>query len=171
MDFFDVIRNRGSYRGEFKKGSVPQEDLDLILEAGVRAPSGLNMQTTTFYAVTDEELREKISEVFPTKAVETAPVILVLTSKLVYAGESQMQFEIEDYSAATENMLLAITALGYAGVWMDGMMRFEGNVDKMRQILSIPEDENIRTIVPFGKPVDPVTQKEKKPVEERAHIL
>ena len=67
--------------------------------------------------------------------------------------------------------MLAITASGYAGVWMDGMMKFEGNAERVRQLLHIPEDECPRTIVPFGKPVDNVTQKPKKPFDERVHIL
>ena len=77
MEFFDVIKNRGSYRGEFEKADIPQEDLRRILDAGIRAPSGYNLQTTTFYAVTNETLRHALAEIFPTKAVKTAPVIIV----------------------------------------------------------------------------------------------
>ena len=40
MDFFDVVKRRGSYRGPFAQEAVPQEALRKILEAGVRAPSG-----------------------------------------------------------------------------------------------------------------------------------
>ena len=171
MEFFDVVRKRGSYRGEFEQSAVPAEDLHLILEAGILAPSGYNMQTTTFYAVTDCALRRGLAEIFPTKAAQTAPAIIVVTSKCVRAGTHNLQFEVEDYAAATENIMLAITALGYAGVWMDGMMKFEGNAEKVRRLLKIPSDETIRTIVPFGRPIEPVAQKEKKPFAERAHIL
>ena len=165
MELFEAIRCRGSYRDEFKPDPIPEEDLHRILDAGIRAPSGYNLQTTSFYAV------KELAEVFPTKATKTAPAILVLTSRRIYAGAQKFQFEVEDYAAAAENLLLALTALGYAGVWMDGMMRYEGNADLVRAILHIPEEETIRTIIPFGKPVHPVTQKEKKPFAERAHIL
>ena len=87
MEFFDVIKNRGSYRGEFEKADIPQEDLRRILDAGIRAPSGYNLQTTTFYAVTNETLRHALAEIFPTKAVKTAPVIVVVTSKCVHGGD------------------------------------------------------------------------------------
>ena len=171
MEFFDVIARRGSYRGEFEQSSIPQEELYRILDAGIRAPSGYNLQTATFYAVTDELLRRSLAEIFPTKAVQTAPVILIVTSQCIHSGDHNLQFETEDYAAATENVMLAITASGYAGVWMDGMMKFEGNAERVRQLLHIPEDECPRTIVPFGKPVDNVTQKPKKPFDERVHIL
>ena len=116
MEFFDVIARRGSYRGEFKQSSIPQEELYRILDAGIRAPSGYNLQTATFYAVTDELLRRSLAEIFPTKAVQTAPVILVVTSQCIHSGDHNLQFETEDYAAATENIMLAITASGYAGV-------------------------------------------------------
>ena len=61
MEFFDVIKRRGSYRGEFVKSSISPEDLKIILDAGICAPSGYNLQTTTFYAVTDGEIRKKLA--------------------------------------------------------------------------------------------------------------
>lgn len=97
--------------------------------------------------------------------------MIVVASKCVHGGGHDLQFETEDYAAATENIMLAITASGYAGVWMDGMMKFEGNAERVRQLLHIPEDERPRTNIPFGKPMEIVTQKPKKPFEERVHIL
>ena len=96
--------------------------------------------------------------------------MIVVASKCDHGGGHDLQFETEDY-AATENIMLAITASGYAGVWMDGMMKLEDNAEKVRQLLHIPEDERPRTIIPFGKPMEIVTQKPKKPFEDRVHIL
>ena len=171
MEFFDVIKRRGSYRGEFENSSIPPEDLKIILDAGICAPSGYNLQTTTFYAVTDRETRKKFAEIFPTEATQFAPAIIVVTSKFIHAGDYNLEFEIEDYAASTENIMLAITAMGYAGVWMDGMMKFEGNIDKVRKLLNISCEETPRTIIPFGKPKSMVTQKEKKAFSERVHII
>ena len=67
MEFFDVIARRGSYRGEFEQFSIPQEELYRILDAGIRAPSGYNLQTATFYAVTDKLLRPASLKSFPPK--------------------------------------------------------------------------------------------------------
>ena len=171
MEFFDVIKRRGSYRGEFENFSIPPEDLKIILDAGICAPSGYNLQTTTFYAVTDGETRKKLAEIFPTEATQSAPAIIVVTSKCIHAGDYNLEFEIEDYAASTENIMLAITAMGYAGVWMDGMMKFEGNIDKVRKLLNINCEETPRTIIPFGKPKSMVIQKEKKAFSERVHII
>ena len=86
---------------------------------------------------------------------------IVVTSKCIHAGDYNLEFEIEDYAASTENIMLAITAMGYAGGWMDGMMKFEGNIDKVRKLLNINCEETPRTIIPFGKPKSMVIQKEK----------
>lgn len=82
-----------------------------------------------------------------------------------------LDFEMVDYGAATENIMLAITALGYAGVWMDGMVRLDGVGEKLSSLLSVPEGKTIRTIIPFGKPAKEVKQREKKPMAERAKII
>ncbi|NLV98292.1 MAG: nitroreductase, partial [Clostridiaceae bacterium] len=119
MEFFEVIRKRHSYRGSFQPLAVPEEDIHAIMEAGLRAPSGYNQQTTSFIVVTDADLRKKIAELVPTAALKTAPVIVIPVSKHQVTHEN-LAFEIEDYAASVENIMLAITAKGYAGVWMDG---------------------------------------------------
>jgi nitroreductase len=169
MDFFDVVKQRGSYRDEFLPVEVPDEDLKAILDAGVRAPSGYNGQTVSFIAVRDAKLRQQIAELLPTPATKTAPVILVVASEPNDHGS--MNFEMVDYGAATENLMLAITACGCAGVWMDGMVRSGDMSAKLAKLLHVSEGKTIRTIVPFGKPAKPVSQKEKKPLSERVEIL
>lgn len=170
MEFFDVVKSRGSYRGEFLPVDVTEEDLTQILDAGIRAPSGYNLQTTSFIAVRDAKIRAEIAGILSTPATRTAPVILVVLSE---RNDSHMglDFEMVDYGAATENIMLAITALGYAGVWMDGMVRLDGAREKLTALLSVPEGKTIRTIIPFGKPAKEVKQKEKKSFDERAKII
>ena len=170
MEFFDVVKSRGSYRGEFLPVEVTEEDLNQILDAGIRAPSVYNLQTTSFIAVRDARIKAEIAGILSTPATRTAPVILVVLSE---RNDSHMglDFEMVDYGAATENIMLAITALGYAGVWMDGMVRLDGVGEKLSSLLSVPEGKTIRTIIPFGKPAKEVKQREKKPMAERAKII
>ena len=178
MDFFEAVEKRGSYRDSFTDQPVPEADLRKILTAGLRAPSGYNFQSTSFVVVTDPGLRRQLAELMPTKATRTAPVILVAVSERITAqagssfspeieADDSLCFEMEDYAAAVENILLAITALGYAGVWMDGMTRQENKGAAIAKILDIPAGKTVRTIIPLGIPAAPVTQKQKKSLEER----
>ena len=56
MELMEAIRARKSYRNQFEDTPVPRNDLREILEAGVAAPSGCNMQTTQFIGVDDPVL-------------------------------------------------------------------------------------------------------------------
>ena len=171
MDFFEVVKKRASYRGPYKDQKVPDEDIRKILQAGIDAPSGMNFQGVSFIGVKDPEVLKKISEVISTPATQTAPLIVVITQKLSGPLVYGMSFNVEDYGAATENVWLAITALGYAGVWMDGMTKAGDNADKIKKILGIEDETIIKTIIPVGVPEKEPVPSEKKKFEERACII
>ncbi len=165
MDFYDVVNRRGSYRGTFQDKAIPEEDIKKIFEPALKAPSGYNLQSTSFVVVTDQELRKQISELMPSDATKTAPVIIVVVSQRIEADG--YCFEIEDYGAATEALCLGITAAGYASVWMDGDTNTDGNSDKIKKLLGLPADRTVRTILPVGVPEGEVKQNSKKSFEER----
>jgi nitroreductase len=100
-------------------------------------------------------------------AIKTAPNAIVVFSedRVVYEG---MSFEKQDYSAAAENMLLAITALGYASVWIDGDLCLENKAQRIAGLLGIPHKYTVDIVLPLGIPVETRQQREKKPFEERA---
>lgn len=166
MDFFEAVQRRYSHRTPFLDQPVPDEDVRKIVEAGICAPSGMNCQTTSFVVVTDPQLRAQIAQVLSSPATQTAPVILVVLSEHVITP-CGLPFEVEDYAAAVENMLLAAAALGYASVWMDGMTKADAANTAIRAILNVPEGKTVRTILPLGVPAEVGAQKERKPFEER----
>ena len=167
MDVFEAIRKRHSYRGDFSDEALPREDLRKIVEAGIRAPSGTNAQTTNFIIVDDEEKIQAMRDIVEKSVMNTAKAVIVCLTepRVVYKG---MSFEVEDCSAAVENMLLAVTAMGYATVWLDGVLRRDGKAERIEKLLSVPPKKSVRIILPLGKPVEEWHQKEKKPFEERA---
>jgi nitroreductase len=70
---------------------------------------------------------------------------------------------------AVENMLLAITALGYASVWLDGALREDGVGQAIDRLLGVPDDPSIgaRVLLPVGVPAAPGRQNSRKPWAER----
>jgi nitroreductase len=80
----NTINERSSYRGLYKNIPVPKEDLIIIMEAGLSAPSGCNnKQTTSLIVVDDFKLLEKMKQVIKPPICETAPVfICVLTQRI-----------------------------------------------------------------------------------------
>ena len=170
MDIFEAIGKRHSYRGPFKDQPVPRGDLRKIVQAGVLAPSGKNAQTTTFVIVDDEKLVRKIGALpSANKAMQQAKAMIAcvvdVNPEAVYEGHS---FQVEDCAAAVENMLLAITAAGYATVWIDGWLRLERRAETIGSLLGLPEGKITRVLLPVGVPEETWAQKEKKPFEARA---
>ena len=169
MDLFEAVEKRYSYRGAFTDAPVPREDLVKIVNAGLKAPSGCNAQTTSFVVVDDPETVAEIRKVISMQAVQDAKAVVACVTGVnpepVYHG---MHFEVEDCSAAVENMLLAVTALGYATVWIDGALRREGRAERINSLLGIPPGRTVRVILPIGVPAGEGPRKEKRPFEERA---
>ena len=167
MDLFTAIANRHSYRGEYLSHPVPREHLHQIVQAGIQAPSGCNAQTTSFIVVDDPALVMQIREIVARPFLATVPAFIacLIDSRPVYKNCS---FAAEDCAAATENMLLAITALGYASVWLDGVLRTQKIKETLAALLKVPADREIRILLPVGQPATPALQKEKMPFEQRA---
>lgn len=59
-----IIADRCSYRGAYLDTPIPREHLRAIMQAGLDAPSGCNMQTTSLIAVDDTEKIEAIRACF-----------------------------------------------------------------------------------------------------------
>ena len=168
MDILEVILNRHSYRGKYKPLPVPREDLVTIMKAGLSAPSGCNKQTTSLIAVDDPEVLDKIHAVIDPPVAETAPAVICVLTQRIIAYRDRC-FAVQDYSAAIENMLLAITELGYQSCWYEGHITDEDRLGyQIAQILQVPDDHELVCILPVGiaetEPVPP----QKKSFEERA---
>jgi nitroreductase len=63
MDLFEAVKERHSYRGEFKPLPVSRDDLRAILEAGLAAPSGCNAQTAYLVGIDDAEIIKKMAAI------------------------------------------------------------------------------------------------------------
>ncbi|NLF24448.1 MAG: nitroreductase [Deltaproteobacteria bacterium] len=170
MELFEAIKGRHSYRGAFKDQEVRREHLKLIVEAGLLAPSGANAQTTSFVIVDNPELLATIGKMHKSnQAMQQAKgMIACIADKEPLPVYENFHFQTEDLAAAVQNMLLAITALGYASVWIDGWLRLEGHAERINHLLQVPPAKTVRVLLPIGVPLEPPTAKEKKGFSERA---
>lgn len=167
MDVIDAIFQRRSYRGKYKSDPVPREDLITVMKAGLAAPSGCNKQTVSLIAVDDREVLKQLHAVIDPPVGETAPaMICVLTRRIIAYGDRC--FSVQDYSAAIENMLLAITALGYQSCWYEGHITDADRIGyKMAQVLNIPDDYELVCFLPVGISEEKTVIPVKLPFEDR----
>ena len=168
MNVMEAIRYRHSYRGKYEPVPVPREALVAIMKAGLAAPSGCNKQTTSLIAVDDPEVLKKVLSVIDPPVAETAPAVICVLTQRVFAYRDRC-FAVQDYSAAVENMLLAITELGYQSCWYEGHITDEDMLGyQIAQILGVPDEYELVCILPVGiAETEPVPPK-KKSFEQRA---
>ena len=170
MNTLEAIAARKSYRGKFLSTPVPQAHLKTIVEAGYHAPSGCNKQTTSFIAVDDPELMAKLHSVIDPPVGETAPAMICVLTRRIIAYRDR-SFFIQDYSAAIQNMLLAIVELGYASCWIEGHVTDVDRIGyQMQKILGVPDEYELICFLPVGIPAEEVKPVKKQPFEERAWL-
>lgn len=170
MEFFEAIKKRHCYRGSFEPRPIPREQLIQIVQAGLDAPSGKNAQTTRFVIVDEPRLVRTIGSMHESnKAMQQAQAFIACIidqqPEAIYEG---MSFQIEDCAAAVENMLLAVTTLGYASVWIDGWLRVGNRAETIGGMLGLPDSKRIRILLPLGIPAEACKSPAKMIFSERA---
>jgi len=159
VELFEAITKRASVR-RLRPAEVPDADLDRILDAGRRAPSGMNRQPICFIVIKEPDTLGKLAQ-----AQECIGQVGLAIAIAADPGKSP--FWLEDVAAATENMLLAITALGYASVWIEGrLLRAEA---EHKHVLGVPEEMRLMVVLPVGLPDQPVQQAAKRSLQEMVH--
>jgi nitroreductase len=99
---------------DFIAGSIPKGDLDLILQAGIKAPSAGNRQPWFFTVVQNQALAQRIVP----NNVEGNVLIVISAS-----GDGKTNGSaILDCALAAENIYLAAQALGYGSRIYTGPM-------------------------------------------------
>lgn len=113
----EAIKTRRSIR-KYKPDMIPGEILDQIIEAGTYAATGMNRQSPVIIAVTNKEVRDRLSklnaEIMGTDSdpFYGAPVVLI-----VLADKSSANY-IYDGSLVMGNLMLAAHSLGIGSCWI-----------------------------------------------------
>lgn len=105
-EFIEKLKSRRSVRS-FKSDMPPKEVIDEIISAGLYAPSGMNRQPVIIVAVTNKEMRDRLSRMnaeIMGKDVDpfyNAPVVLI-----VLADKAAPTY-LYDGTLVMENLMLA----------------------------------------------------------------
>jgi nitroreductase len=159
MDFFEVVRKRASVRS-FGRCDISRDELEKILDAGRRAPSGYNRQPWEFIVIADPDTLGKLGRVQRCIADAGAAIAVVV-------DEAATEYWKEDAAAAIENMLLAAVALGYGSLWVEGyMLAYE---EYGKELLGVPGDKRLLALLPIGEPSREPRQGSKYPLSQLVH--
>lgn len=157
MDALEALRTRRSIR-LFEDKAVGRELVETVIDCGRLAASAGNMQPWEFLAVTDADTRQKIARVATYgHHVAQAPVCI-----LVYGRGST--HDVEDGSAATQNILVAARACGLGSCWIAGVGTGYG--DRVSSFVNAPKDYRLVSIIALGWPAKEVPVPPKRSLDQ-----
>lgn len=140
---------------------VEQEKVEVLLEAGMAAPSGKNAQPWDFIVITRRDLLDEMAEKLPyAKMLKDAPVAIV-----VCADRTKSPYWYVDCSAATQNILLAAEALGLGAVWT-ATYPYRDRMDVVKELCGLPGSYDSLCIIPVGYPARENKPKDKYDAEK-----
>ena len=131
---------------------VDERDVKTLLEAAMAAPSAGNRKPWHFVVVTDRRTLDALAEA-RSKVLFEAPLCIAVCGDPTISEH----FFVQDCSAATENLLLAATALGLGAVWLGFREREEHFADaraSISRMLGLPENIVLLNLIPIGHPAE-----------------
>ena len=151
MDTLQTILSRRSIR-KFTKESVSDQVITELLEAAMSAPSAGNEQPWHFIVIRDRQILDDIPNYHPySHSLKEASVAIMV------CGDSKLEqwkgCMVQDLSAATENILIAVQAKGLGAVWL-GLHPEKERVEGVRKLLNIPQDVIPLCVIPVGYPAE-----------------
>ena len=95
-----------------------REDIDLVIEAGLAAASGRNMQASVIVAVTNKEIRDKLSKANAAVMGASGDPFYGAPCVLVVLAEKTAHTYVYDGSLTLGNMMLAAHEIGLGSCWI-----------------------------------------------------
>lgn len=153
------IMTRTSIR-QFTDQPVAKDTLDLLVKAGMAAPSAMDARPWAYIIVTEREILDSLNAIKPYFNLKTATAAIVVCGDLSKTKEGATDYWVQDCSAATENILLAAHAYGLGAVWC-GVYPNHEIVSGVSRILDIPENVIPLNVVTLGYPDENPEPKDK----------
>jgi nitroreductase len=164
LNIYELIKSRRSIRA-YKKDAVPREILDRILEAGLWAASGKNLQNWKFFVLTGEKRNQYLS--YSQKSwlavkdtlekrlkpslyrfterffftLGDAPVVIFAFAETYAVGQKQSQ--VGNVYLAVENIVLAAQSEGLGTCIMGSPLEIE---DDVRGLLGIEKNSQLKLV-------------------------
>ncbi len=122
----------------FLPRTVEQQDIGLLLEAAMAAPSARACYPAHFLVLTDPEERKAVARCLPNGAfLAQAPLGILVCGDLEKSCHKALSYLLQDCSAAVENLLLAASMLGLGACWL-GVHPNEDRVTALRNHFRLP---------------------------------
>ncbi len=175
IGLFEAMHTQRAIR-YFKPDPVPDELIEKIMEAAIRAPSGGNRQHWAFIVIRDPETRRRIAELFRSAAGPPVTPDTTRRQRRIYGAAAHLAQHLEDVPVlllacirkdgspseltrgasifpAVQNILLAARGLGLGSVLTTRQKHSEAQI---KRLLGIPDDVETAALLPIGYPAEGV---------------
>ena len=160
-DTLKTIFSRKSIRS-YRNEPVAKEKLEMLVRAGMAAPTAVDKRPWEFIVVTDRTVLKQLADALPyAKMTDKAAAAIVVGGDVQKQwGGMESDYWIMDCSAATENILLAAESMGLGAVWT-AIYPEDIFIRSVRQILGIPSHIVPLNLIPVGVPAGREKPKDK----------
>lgn len=125
---------------KYEDRDVPDDMISDLLEAGMAAPSAVAKDPWHFIVVRDQATRDSIADALPNgQMLRDAPLGIIVCADIDKAHDNQESYMLQDCSAAVENILLSVTALGLGACWL-GIHPREDRIGDIRKVFGLPDN-------------------------------
>ncbi len=154
MSVYETVITRRTIRRFEEDRPIEREILEKLVNAGRLAPSAANLQPWEFVIVDDKKVCEKIFPQLrwagyiaprgtpPAGERPSAYIVLVANPSINKRWQ-------HDFGACAQNIMLCAWEMGIGSCWLGAINR-----KKIKEILSIPEDREVDTVIALGYPLE-----------------
>lgn len=167
----------------FLDKEISKDDKTIILESATMAPTAGNQQLYTILDITDQELKDKLSE-----TCDHQPFIAQSKMVLIFCADCQKWYDgfiacgcsprkpavgdlmlaVSDANIAAQNAVVAAHSLGIGSCYIGDIME---NCEIHREMLNLPEYVFPCAMLVFGYPTEKQLEREKPQRVELKHIV
>jgi nitroreductase len=165
MEILEGLLTRRSIR-RYKKQDISDSQLELLIKAGMYAPSAVNKQPWHFIIFRDKKTIDRITDFHQNAAMlkDASAAILICWDEKLQHDEG---YGPVDCSAATQNILLAAHGSGMGSVWV-GIYPREQRMRAVHELFQLPENIQPFSIISVGFPDEEKKQPDRFK-QERIH--
>jgi len=152
METFKAIMTRRSIR-QFKTDPISDEQIKILLEAAMNAPSAGDGRPWHFIVTKDREKLDALAE----KIDDGNAMFKEAQAAILIIGDPSIEgfpgFYPQDCSCAAQNIYLAAHDLGLGSVWI-ATWEVPPRIKGIREVFGVPEELMPFAIFPIGYPAE-----------------
>jgi len=179
MEFQEVIESRRSVRKYDPAKKVDEATIKEIIDAAILAPSWKNSQSARYYVIRSEETLAKFKQEclppFNANSSADAPVLIItafVKNSSGFAPSGEPANELGNgwglYDLGLNNSILILKA---KDMGLDTLVMGIRDADKIREMLSIDDDEMIVSVIALGYGTQEPKMPKRKAAEEIAKFF